>query len=44
MVCYYKEMFGLGLFIAFLIFGIVTLFEDVISEWFRKIQDILNLK
>ena len=37
MACYYKEMFGLGLFVSFLIWGVITLFEDVIGEWFRRI-------
>jgi len=35
-------MFMLGLFVSFLIWGVVTLFEDVIGEWFGRIGRILK--
>ena len=42
MECYYKEMFGLGLFVALMIFVTILLFESVIEEWFVRIQKALK--
>jgi len=42
MACYYKEMFGLGMFATLFIFAGVFLFGDLIVEWFKRI--INNLK
>jgi len=42
MICYYKGAFGLGLFVAFLIWSVVTLFEDVIAKWFKRIIKVLK--
>jgi len=38
MVCYYKEVFGLGVFVAFVIFVMVILFRDVIEKWLGKLK------
>lgn len=42
MVCYYKEMFGLGFIVAFMMFTIITIFEEAIGEWFKRIINHLK--
>jgi len=42
MLCYYKEVFVSGLIVAFFIFMVLTLFGDVIREWFGKMRGFLK--
>jgi len=38
MVCYYKEVFGLGVLVAFVIFMMIILFQDIIERWLGKLK------
>ena len=41
-LCYHKEVFTLGIFSAFVVFGIITLFEDAINRWFEEFKKFLR--
>jgi len=44
MICYYKEMFVLGIFVSFLIWGVVTMFEDVIVRELTRFKRFIGVK
>ena len=39
--CYHKEIFGAGIIVAYFTFAIITMFEEVIKNWLKRLVSLI---